>query len=215
MKDTLVVIFLVFIWGSFAVKADGQLKNHIAPTCTASLQDVLSSIRTIDTDFKQITYTEKGDIIQEVEGHLIAERPGNLRWITKAPMEQHIISDNENLWIYDPDLQQVSIGEFSHELSKNPAILFVGNIDSIELSYNVSCKHSRTHDFLLIPAIADSLYRKLEMSFISQTPASMVLSDSLGHRTEIYFIDPQVNQVVAQKSFQFSPPDGVDIIRHK
>ncbi|MBT3566585.1 MAG: outer membrane lipoprotein chaperone LolA [Porticoccus sp.] len=215
MKDTLVVIFLVLIWGNFAVKADGQLKNDIAPTCTASLQDVLSSIRTIDTDFKQITYTEKGEIIQEVEGHLIAERPGNVSWITRAPMEQHIISDNENLWIYDPDLQQVSIGEFNHELSKNPAILLVGSVDNIELSYNVSCKHSSTNDFLLTPVATDSLYQKLEMSFINKTPVSMVLSDSLSYRTEIDFIDTRMNQILAQKSFQFSPPEGVDIIRYK
>ncbi len=215
MKDTLVVIFLVLIWGSFAAKADDPIKNDIAPTCTTSLQNILSSIRTIDTDFKQITYTEKGKIIQEVEGHLMAERPGNLSWITKAPMEQHIISDNKNLWIYDPDLQQVSIGEFSHELSKNPAILFVGSIDNIEISYNVSCKHSRAGDFLLTPVTTDSLYQKLEMSFIDKTPVSMVLSDSFGYRTEIYFIDLQMNQVLVQRSFQFSPPEGVDIIRHK
>ena len=215
MKGMLIVIFLVFVWGSFAVKADDQLKNDIASTCTASLQDILSFIHTIDADFKQITYTEKGEIIQEVEGHLIAERPGNLSWITEAPMEQHIISDNKNLWIYDPDLQQVSIGEFSHELSKNPAILFVGSIDSIELSYSVSCKHSRTTDFLLTPVTTDSLYQKLEMSFINKIPASMVLSDPLGYRAEIYFIDPQINQVITQKNFQFSPPEGVDIIRHK
>ncbi|MFQ3342375.1 MAG: outer membrane lipoprotein-sorting protein, partial [Porticoccus sp.] len=56
---------------------------------------------------------------------------------------------------------------------------------------------------------------KLEMSFINKTPVSMVLSDSLSYRTEIDFIDTRMNQILAQKSFQFSPPEGVDIIRYK
>ncbi|MFT6300783.1 MAG: outer membrane lipoprotein carrier protein [Saprospiraceae bacterium] len=206
-------IFLLL--ASFSVSGGNLKKNDINLECVSSLQSLLSSITTISGSFKQVTYDEKGEVAQEAQGRLIAERPGKIRWVTDAPMEQHIVSDSKNIWIYDPDLEQVTVSKFSSDISKNPSLLLVGNISDIELSFSAGCKSGDAVDFTLTPITADSLYEKIQISFTGKTPSSMSLRDSLGRKTTINLTEVKINKVVSQKNFQFIPPDGVDVIWYK
>ena len=205
----------ILLLASFPVFSDDFKKNDISLECVNSLQSLLSSITTIRGSFKQVTYDEKGEALQEAQGHLIAERPGKILWVSDAPMEQHIISDSKNIWIYDPDLEQVTISKFSSDISKNPSLLLIGNINDIELSFSTGCKSGKAVDFTLTPISADSLYEKIQVSFTGKTPSSMSLQDSLGRKTIINLEEVQTNNVVSQKNFQFIPPDGVDVIWYK
>ena len=111
--------------------------------------------------------------------------------------------------------KQVTISKFSSDISKNPSLLLIGNINDIELSFSTGCKSGKAVDFTLTPISADSLYEKIQVSFTGKTPSSMSLQDSLGRKTIINLEEVQTNNVVSQKNFQFIPPDGVDIIWYK
>ena len=37
------------------------------------------------------------------------ERPGRFRWQTKEPMEQLVVADGQKMWVYDVDLEQVTV----------------------------------------------------------------------------------------------------------
>ena len=169
-------------FSSFAVFSS---EHNSSLSCKKNLQHLLSSINTMKADFEQISYTEKNNIHQKKQGYLLAKRPGNILWVTKSPMQQHIIADNKNIWIYDPDLEQVTVSKFSQDLAKNPAILFIGSIENSELSYDISCTEIRPIDFILTPINTNSLYEKIELSFENKVPLSMKLWDSLGYRSEI------------------------------
>jgi outer membrane lipoprotein-sorting protein len=67
---------------------------------------------------------------------------------------------------------------------------------------------------MLIPINTKSLYKKIQISFKKNTPVKMKLWDSLGYRSEIYFTKHQLNKKI-NSTFQFYPPDGVDVIKHK
>ncbi len=209
MKWLLIGIFFFY---SLAVSA---VEHNNSLNCKKNLQHLLSSINTMRADFEQISYTEKNNIHQKKQGYLIAKRPGNILWVTKSPLEQHIIADNKNIWIYDPDLEQATVSKFSQDLIRNPAILFIGSIENAELSYDINCTGIGPIDFVLTPINTNSLYEKIELSFENKVPLSIKLWDSLGYRSEIYLIKTQLNRVVENKNFQFDLPEGVDVIRHK
>ncbi|MEH6467904.1 MAG: outer-membrane lipoprotein carrier protein LolA, partial [Porticoccus sp.] len=121
--------------------------------------------------------------------------------------------DGETLWIYDPDLEQVTIKPFNQDLSKTPAILFIGNLDTLEQSYKIYIEQGEVINFSLIPIADDSLYEKVALSFSGKTPTTMALWDSLGQKTEIKFSSTTLNESIDPALFSFEPPEGVDILR--
>ena len=190
-----------------------------SPESANTLKTLLTKLNRLGTDFQQTVYSAEGDVIQQTAGQLQAARPGKVRWSTMAPMEQLVVSDNSTLWIYDPDLEQVTVRSFDQDLLKTPAALFIGDLDTLEQSYEVQKKDSAiTEDgtstqFILTPKDAESLYTKIALGFFGETPSSMTMWDTLGQKTHITFQGIQVNQDIAPEAFQFSPPEGTDIIR--
>lgn len=183
-----------------------------------ALKKLLSTLNTLNTAFEQTVYSAEGDIIQQTSGYLQAARPGKVRWSTEPPMEQLVVSDGSTLWVYDPDLEQVVIRPFDQN-SKTPAALFIGNISSLEKSYNVVKEEpiltegGSSLQFFLVPIDTASLYSKLALGFIDDKPSFMMMWDTLEQKTEIIFQRLQLNQSIAPGTFQFSPPEGTDIIR--
>lgn len=177
------------------------------------LRELLANLNSINSAFQQTVYSIDGEPLQQTSGKLQAARPGRVRWQTEPPMEQLVISDSETLWIYDPDLEQVTIRPFDQDLSKTPAILFIGNLDTLEQSYDVFIEMGNPTQFTLIPIGQDSLYEKVTLSFNGDNPLGMSLWDSLGQKTEVTFTQMQINQPLDTELFNFVPPEGVDILR--
>jgi len=188
------------------------------PGGSSELRLLLTNLNTLNTSFQQTVYSSDGTVLQQTSGQLQASRPGKVRWQTEPPMEQLLVSDGETLWIYDPDLEQVTIKAFNHDLSKTPAILFIGNLDTLEQSYKiyiekVYIEQDEVVNFSLIPIANDSLYEKVALSFSREIPTVMALWDSLGQKTEINFSNTTLNEPIDPALFSFEPPEGVDILR--
>ncbi len=184
------------------------------PDGTKDLQQRLQSLNSLSARFSQTIYAVDDYIIQETSGHLQMARPGKVRWISDAPMEQWVIADGETLWIYDPDLEQVSIRAFQKNLEKTPAVLFVGNLDTLSTNYKILLETvAENETYTLLPLDKESLYTKLTLSFDGENPDSMNLYDTLGQRTEILFFEQQINPSLDKTLFTFEPPEGVDILR--
>lgn len=225
MKSLFFYIMLCVL--SSPLMAGGQTTRHLDATSdkdeisgqdinsTDALRTLLSSVNSLDARFEQTVYSIEGDILQKTTGHLMAVRPGKVRWMTAPPIEQLVVSDSETLWIYDPDLEQVSIRDFDQDISKTPAVLFIGDLDNLELSYNISRQQDEITEFTLVPTATDSLYEKVALGFDNKTPVFMTLWDSLGQKTKITFQDLQLNESIDPALFHFDPPEGVDIIRNE
>ncbi len=203
--QSLLLLFLVSI--STLLFAEG------AADAAQKLREKLIGLNTLDTAFIQAVYTTEGDLLQQTSGHLQAARPGQVRWETSPPMEQLIVSDGTTLWLFDPDLEQVTIRPFSDDLSKTPAVLFISDLAALEQNYRVSVELDQLMVFTLIPLTDDNLYEKLTLSFAGKKPTGMKLWDGLGQRTEIDFSNAKLNCPLSPELFTFIPPEGVDILR--
>ncbi len=206
------------LFGSYGLLASVQLYAGGLPGGGSELRQLLTNLNTLNTSFQQTVYSSDGTVVQQTSGQLHAARPGKVRWQTEPPMEQLLVSNGETLWIYDPDLEQVTIKPFNQDLSKTPAILFIGNLDTLEQSYTiyiekVYIEQGEVVKFSLIPLADDSLYEKVALSFSGEIPTVMALWDSLGQKTDINFSNTTLNEPIDPALFSFEPPEGVDILR--
>jgi outer membrane lipoprotein carrier protein len=70
-------------------------------------------------------------------------RPGKFIWIYKKPYEQHLQADGEKLYIYDKDLNQVTVRKLGNALGSSPAAILFGSND---LEKNFTLKDAGERD---------------------------------------------------------------------
>ncbi|MCO5787585.1 outer membrane lipoprotein carrier protein LolA [Pseudomonas sp. G11-1] len=177
------------------------------------LNELLSRAQTMTGGFSQMTLSSNGANLQETTGTLALKRPGMFRWHTDPPLEQLLVSDGERIWLYDPDLQQVTIQAVDKRLSHTPALLLSGDVSQLQESFDIDwSKGSSVQDFTLTPKDADSMFDSLRVSFSDGVINDMQMSDPVGQRTNILFRNVELNAPLDDAQFTFEVPDGVDVI---
>jgi len=184
------------------------------PDNSSLLLDKLSRLLSFKADFRQQLLDANGNEIQMSTGSLQATRPGKLRWQTDAPMEQLIVADGETVWLYDPDLLQVTAQPYPEELARTPAMLLIGETSGLQEQYHVRKNESEgdTSEFSLLPKFSDSLYSKVVLRFKGDRPVAMALYDTLQQETRISFSDIELNRKLDAALFTFTVPEGADLI---
>lgn len=178
------------------------------------LTQLLSQAQTITARFSQLTLDGGGTQLQETAGELALKRPGLFRWHTDEPQEQLLVSNGQQVWLYDPDLQQVTIQKLDQRLTHTPALLLSGDVSEIRQNFAISFKEAGdVVDFTLKPKAKDTLFDNLRLSFRKGVINDMQLIDSVGQRTNILFLAVKMNPVVDAKQFTFEVPAGADVIQ--
>ena len=180
------------------------------------LSSLLSSTQTITGSFSQLTLDSTGTQLQEASGEMVLQRPGLFRWHTNPPLEQLLVSNGQKVWLYDPDLMQVTVQKMDQRLTHTPALLLSGDVSKISENFTISYKESSgIIDFVLTPTAKDTLFDTLRLSFRNGVINDMQLLDAVGQRTNILFSGVKINQPVAASEFVFEAPAGVDVIEDK
>ncbi len=178
------------------------------------LTQLLNQAQTITARFSQLTLDGSGTQLQETAGQLALKRPGLFRWHTDEPMEQLLVSNGEKVWLYDPDLEQVTIQTLDQRLTHTPALLLSGDVSKISENFEISHKEGgNVIDFILKPKSKDSLFDSLRLSFRDSVLNDMQLIDSIGQRTNILFLSVKMNEALDDKQFSFDIPEGADVIQ--
>lgn len=187
-----------------------------APDAHAPLIELLRPIASLRGDFEQTVIDANQDEIQRTRGKLSVARPDLLYWHTEPPYEQQIIADGKRLWLYDPDLLQVTTHAYREELARTPAMLLVGATAELEETYQVYREARNEKDiFTLVPRDERSLYSKIQIHFSGARPVAMTLWDSLEQQIRIQFNNIELNPELDSSLFRFEPPPGTDIIHNE
>ena len=183
-------------------------------SASKDLAERLSGMRAFQAAFVQTVMDGQGNLLQSTSGEMAVQRPGLFYWQAHPPLEQLVVSDGEQLWSYDPDLEQVTVQAMDQRLTQTPALLLSGEVDDLAESYEVtSFAISETvRQFHLTPKTPDSLFETLRLTFAGDTLVQMHLLDSLGQRSSLEFNNVKVNPSLSKSLFQFTPPEGVDVI---
>ncbi|XKH61004.1 outer membrane lipoprotein chaperone LolA [Halomonas sediminis] len=178
------------------------------------LTERLDPLETYHADFEQLILDSAGERLQEAQGEMWLARPGLLRWEVEAPYSQVVVSTGDEVYMYDPDLEQVTVQAVDQRVTHTPALLLSGS--SSELTENYEVFHNREEGrdvFTLVPMGADTLFEELTMFFDDDILTRLLMTDSTGQRTAITFSDIDYNRYIDPERFIFSVPDGVDVIR--
>lgn len=179
----------------------------------ASVKIFYEQTQSVRANFHQLVTDKQGRKVQEVDGEMQLKRPNKFRWDYNKPYEQQIISDGKQVWLYDPELAQVTVRELSKALGASPAALLAGG-DAIDKSFTLTnANHKDNLDWVSAnPKEKDSGFEKILLGFKANKLQEMSLIDSFGHQTKIVFSQVEVNPMLEDKTFLFKPPKGVDVV---
>lgn len=177
------------------------------------LHQFLNGTRTLKAEFSQIVINKSGRKPQQSSGSVAIARPGKLRWDIQKPYPQLVVGDGEKIWIYDPELKQVTVRKAGQAISSSPAALLAG---SNELDKDFVLEEAGDAEGMnwveATPRAGDSGFEKVRLGFAGKDLKAMELHDSFGQRTLIRFSGLERNVALPSATFRFTPPAGVDVV---
>lgn len=183
-----------------------------ARAATSVLDEFFNTLRSISAEFEQTVSNERGEIVQRSTGRLYILRPGKFRWEYDSPYHQLIVSDGIRYWVYDEDLEQVTVHPLDETLSGTPAQLLSSN-EPLEAHFAIhEIPGTGPTRMELVPIAPETNYQKLLLSFNGTTLATMEIHDSFGQVTFLALHHLQRNPRLDADLFSFTPPPGVDVV---
>jgi outer membrane lipoprotein carrier protein len=177
------------------------------------LKSLLNQTTTAKARFAQAVLDKNNKTLQQATGTMEFSRPGRFRWEYNKPYEQTIVGDGSRLWIYDKDLNQVTVRKLDRALGASPAALLAG---SNEIEKNYTLKSAGTENGLdwleAIPKTQDTAFERVRLGFGKTGLEAMELKDQFGQTTIIKFADLERNARISPDSFKFTPPKGAAVI---
>ena len=183
-----------------------------AQSAEKRLNDALGNLDNLTADFKQTVLDDDKKIVQQSSGKVAIQRPGKFSWIYTTPYEQQIIADGKELWIYDVDLDQVTVKPMTTGLASAPIMILMRN-SKLGSEFDISEVGQRKFLYWveLEPKSQDMDYTKVYIGIEDGDVKAMELRDKFGQSTQIVFENLRLNVVHNPKTFQFVPPKGVDV----
>lgn len=177
------------------------------------LKAFIAGARTAEADFTQTVTDKGGRVTQQASGKMAFARPGKFRWDYREPYEQVIVGDGAKLWLYDADLEQVTVKPLGEVIAGTPAALLAGD-DAIEKYF--SLRNAGERDGLewleATPKTRDTTFERIRMGFRGDVLVEMELLDFFGQRTTLKLARFARNPAIPPARFTFTPPKGADVI---
>ena len=201
------------------------LQAGASPVDTAELEMLLNGMKSFRAEFHQTVAGDLGEVLQTATGRMHLQRPGRLRWEVDEPYPQLVLADGDSVWIYDPDLEQVTVQPLAETVEGSPAVFLTGASADLEEHFAVVEEddgdgRQGKRRFVLTPrdgspadASSGSLFQRITVTFSARGVLSNLdVVDHLGHVTATAFTAAEVNPVLESSLFGFEVPEGVDVI---
>lgn len=187
--------------------------DAIAAEASVRLRQFLDETQTLQANFSQELLGPDGEVLELATGALSIKRPGRFLWRYSEPVEQLVIADGTNLWIYDVELEQATVSLLEDVAAASPAMLLSGEA-ALDEEFDVveSFDADDMRWVMLAPKAESSDFRQILIGFRGENLSQLRLLDSLDQRTTIELVDLEVNLELADSVFEFQPPFGVDVI---
>ena len=188
--------------------ADGE--THAVQT----LFNLLDKFTSLQANFEQNNLNANTQQSSSVKGNMLLAKPNQFLWQTYDPLPQTIISNGETLWLYDPDLEQVTIQSINNNALQAPALLLSGDHQNIVDNFIISMikQEDKSLKFILSPKSNDSLYSQIWLVFAQQKLRRMALVDAQTQGVDFYFSNLLLNPALVDSQFEFKIPPNTDII---
>ena len=147
-------------------------------------------------------------------GQFAFQRPGRFKWDVLKPYAQQIVSDGQQLFQFDPDLNQVTVRKVDQAIGSSPAAILFGS-GSLEQSFAVTALPDKDGLSWLRakPRNGEAGFVHVDLGFSGSLPARIVLLDAFGQSTHIELSGLVSNPPLTAEAFRFVAPPGADVVR--
>lgn len=191
----------------------GAHQIAVAEENTDPLAFFLNQLESYQADFRQTLANEQGEVLETSTGKVYMQNPGRYRWEYEQPYVQLLITDSATLWIYDQDLEQVTVKNVAGAIDNTPAAIISGQQNLTEHFVMINMGVIEGFDWVeLTPRDIENQYRSIRLGFDKNNLIMMILNDNLGQITRIDFLNPVRNKRFGGPLFTFEIPEGVDVI---
>ncbi|SDQ30971.1 outer membrane lipoprotein chaperone LolA [Pseudoxanthomonas sp. CF125] len=202
-----------FSFGVFFLGA-ALLAGNACAGARDDLKSFTTGLKGLDGQFSQQVYDAKGKLKESSSGRVALSTPRLFRWEYAKPYPQLIVADGKKVWVYDPDLQQVTVREQGSEEQNSPLSAL---IDPAKLDQQFNVKESGTADGLqwltLTPkSEGEASFQSARLGFGRGGLSRMEVLDAVGQNTKISFSGWKRNPAFAATTFKYTPGKGVDIV---
>ncbi|MDP2795485.1 MAG: outer membrane lipoprotein chaperone LolA [Sulfurisoma sp.] len=180
------------------------------------LKAFVEGTKSARADFSQTVSGKSGRKPQVSSGQMMFARPGKFRWVYDKPYPQLLVGDGRKLWVYDPDLKQVSVKTVGQALGSSPAALLAGD-NALEKNFHLADAGNRDDlDWVEAkPKNADGGFERMRIGLAGNDLRAMEIIDNFGQTTLIRFTAFERNPQLAPELFRFVPPKGADVVGEK
>ncbi|MFZ0871473.1 MAG: outer membrane lipoprotein chaperone LolA [Rhodanobacter sp.] len=200
-----ITVVLSLSFGALAQAATGPAR--------ARLDAFAQNLHSLTGRFSQSLTDTNGQTGKTSAGTLALEAPRQFRWVTLTPYKQTIVADGSRVWLYDPELEQVTVTVQSSEEAHSPLTVLT---DLKQMDKNFKTTEQGERDGLvwlrLTSTGKDPQFDYADLGFDANGLARMTFRDQLGSTTDIRFSDWQRNAAISPSEFNFVPPKGADVI---
>lgn len=177
--------------------------------------------------FVQTVTSPDGKKSRQSRGTLEFQRPNRFRFSYTTPTEQLIVGDGKQVWLYDTDLNQVTVRPMSQALGATPAALLAGaSLDKDFTLKNVAASSSgaatatptplqATNSIEWVEALPrhkEGQFQSVRVGFRSGQLTALEILDAFGQRSRLDFTQFDSKPTLAAGRFQFTPPAGADVL---
>ncbi len=201
----------IFLFGSLASPL-----LTAASTPNELFFEKIENLKTLKGQFKQTIVDDQGESLQDSAGEFAIARPGLFRWETNDPYTQLLVANKKIMWLYDPELEQVTEKRFDESNSNTPIWLLTADLETIKNDYNIKkLADDKATIFELIPVDEEYFFKTLTITFVDKQLSAMTIIDNIDQTTEITFTISSKNKDLPSNLFTFDIPEGVDVIYDK
>ena len=195
-----------------------QARPPAAETARA-LQQKYDRVTDFTADF---THTYEGGVLKKKSserGTVQIKKPGRMRWDYTSPDKKIFVSDGRTIISYIPADKQAIVADMPADDRATTAVLFLAGKGNLTRDFVVSYaqdvetpetvalrldprQKQRDYDWLII--VADRRTMQIR---------SLTAAEQEGGRSSFAFTNYRENTGLADKTFEFKIPRGVDVIR--
>jgi outer membrane lipoprotein carrier protein len=201
------IAVLGFVFCAIALPASAS------ESARARMEAFSTGLASVSGTFSQSVTDANGRRGDASDGTFALQAPRQFRWETLRPFEQTIVADGRRVWVYEPDLEQVSVRSQGVAEAQSPLTILT---DLSQLDRQYTAVEAGARDGLvwlkLTSRASEPEFEYAELGFDENSLLRMVFRDQLGNTTEIRFANWKRNPGMSADMFRFTPPAGVDVV---
>ncbi len=182
------------------------------------LDQVRKDLTSLAAEFEQYEIDANNNFSEKSTGKLWLNAPNQFKWQYQKPLTQLIIASGKQVWIYDEDLEQVTIKQ---QYSQQNPIYVLLNKKQTEKHYTISLEEKKedsieeTQWVKMIPKKPSDDVKVVWLGIDDNNLTTLKLQNQFNNLVVFNFEKIIRNPELTDDFFTFEIPKGTDVIRDK